>query len=78
MVGVDLSQPVILPRERDRDGHVLLIAVASVPERLPHTSIPTMSRIPLIATAAFGLEAVVSRELMELGYTDQTVMDGRV
>ena len=37
-----------------------------------------MSRIPLIATAAFGLEAVVSRELMELGYTDQTVMDGRV
>lgn len=37
-----------------------------------------MSRIPLIATAAFGLEAVVSRELMELGYTDQQVLDGRV
>ena len=44
----------------------------------PSQTIPTMSRISLIATAAFGLEAVVSRELMELGYTDQTVMDGRV
>jgi len=37
-----------------------------------------MSRIPLIATAAFGLEAIVSRELKELGYTDQQVLDGRV
>ncbi len=37
-----------------------------------------MSRIPLIATAAFGLEAVVSRELQALGYTDQQVLDGRV
>ena len=37
-----------------------------------------MSRIPLIATAAFGLEAVVSRELQALGYTDQQVFDGRV
>ena len=37
-----------------------------------------MSRIQLIATAAFGLEAIVSRELMELGYTDQQVLDGRV
>ena len=32
----------------------------------------------LIATTAFGLEAVVSRELKALGYTDQTVEDGRV
>lgn len=37
-----------------------------------------MSRIELIATAAFGIESVVSRELAELGYTDQRVEDGRV
>ncbi|MDX1970806.1 MAG: class I SAM-dependent RNA methyltransferase [Planctomycetaceae bacterium] len=37
-----------------------------------------MSRLELIATAAFGLEAVVSRELTELGYTEQMVEDGRV
>lgn len=35
-------------------------------------------RIELIATTAFGLEAVVSRELRELGYDDQKVEDGRV
>ena len=32
----------------------------------------------LIATAAFGLEAVVARELQTLGYERQTVADGRV
>ena len=32
----------------------------------------------LIATAAFGLEAVVARELEGLGYTEQKVEDGRV
>lgn len=32
----------------------------------------------LIATAAFGLEAVVSRELERLGYSDRVVEDGRV
>ena len=37
-----------------------------------------MSRLELIATAAFGLEAVVSRELEALGYREQTVEDGRV
>jgi putative N6-adenine-specific DNA methylase len=37
-----------------------------------------MSRLELIATAAFGLEAVVSRELADLGYTEQIVEDGRV
>lgn len=37
-----------------------------------------MSRLELIATAAFGLEAVVSRELEALGYTEQIVEDGRV
>lgn len=37
-----------------------------------------MSRLQLIATAAFGLEAVVARELSDLGYTDQQVLDGRV
>lgn len=35
-------------------------------------------RLDLIATTAFGLEAVVSRELKELGYTEQQVSDGRV
>lgn len=32
----------------------------------------------MIATASFGLEAIVSRELKRLGYTDQRVEDGRV
>ncbi|MGC1273234.1 MAG: class I SAM-dependent RNA methyltransferase [Planctomycetaceae bacterium] len=32
----------------------------------------------LIATAAFGLEAVVSRELERLGYADRVVEDGKV
>lgn len=35
-------------------------------------------RVELIATTAFGLEAVVGRELKQLGYTDQRVEDGRV
>jgi len=35
-------------------------------------------KLNLIATSAFGLEAIVSRELKALGYTDQTVLDGRV
>ncbi len=37
-----------------------------------------MSRITLIATATFGLEAVVARELRELGYEDQMVENGKV
>ncbi|NLZ93834.1 MAG: class I SAM-dependent RNA methyltransferase [Firmicutes bacterium] len=37
-----------------------------------------MTKIELIATAAFGLEAVVAKELKELGYTDQMVENGRV
>ena len=37
-----------------------------------------MSRIELIATATFGLEALVARELQELGYTEQTVENSRV
>lgn len=37
-----------------------------------------MSDVELIATAGFGLEAVVSRELKSLGYDRQTVEDGRV
>ena len=35
-------------------------------------------QLELIATAAFGLEAVVSRELRDLGYTDQKIEDGRI
>lgn len=37
-----------------------------------------MSRLQLIATCIFGLESVVSRELKKLGYTEQTVQNGRV
>jgi len=37
-----------------------------------------MSRLELIATAAFGLEAVVARELEALGYEGLQVEDGRV
>lgn len=37
-----------------------------------------MSQLELIATASFGLEAVVARELKALGYSQQTVEDGRV
>ena len=46
-------------------------------------SFPTESnampeQFPLVATTAFGLEAVVARELQALGYGDQRVEDGRV
>jgi len=37
-----------------------------------------MGQLELIATAAFGLEAVVARELDKLGYEEQKVEDGRV
>lgn len=37
-----------------------------------------MSRIQLIATSTFGIEAVVGRELIKLGYHDQQVENGRV
>ncbi|MCR3921560.1 MAG: class I SAM-dependent RNA methyltransferase [Firmicutes bacterium] len=37
-----------------------------------------MTKIDLIATAAFGLEAIVAKELKELGYKDQMVENGRV
>jgi putative N6-adenine-specific DNA methylase len=37
-----------------------------------------MAELELIATAAFGLEAVVARELRQLGYDNLTVENGRV
>jgi len=37
-----------------------------------------MQKITLIATAAFGLEAVVAREVRQLGYTDVQVENGKV
>jgi len=37
-----------------------------------------MSKLQLIATSAFGIEAVVGRELKWLGYDDQFVENGRV
>lgn len=37
-----------------------------------------MGSIELIATSAFGLEAVLARELRQLGYTDLTVENGKV
>ena len=35
-------------------------------------------RLKLIATASFGLEAVVKREIKELGYEIEKVEDGRI
>ncbi|NPV71325.1 MAG: class I SAM-dependent RNA methyltransferase [Firmicutes bacterium] len=37
-----------------------------------------LEKVQLIATAAFGLEAVVARELSSLGYTDLETLNGRV
>lgn len=37
-----------------------------------------MKNITLIATAAFGLEAIVKREVQKLGYTDMEVENGRI
>ena len=37
-----------------------------------------MEHVELIATAAFGLEAIVEREVQKLGYTETKVEDGRV
>ncbi|NLC69166.1 MAG: class I SAM-dependent RNA methyltransferase [Clostridiaceae bacterium] len=37
-----------------------------------------MEKLNLIATAVFGVEAVVARELKKLGYTEQNVENGRV
>ena len=37
-----------------------------------------MQKINLIATTAFGIEAVAGRELMKLGYEDQYVENGKV
>lgn len=37
-----------------------------------------MNQIELIATAAFGLEAIVEREVQKLGFTDTRIEDGRV
>jgi putative N6-adenine-specific DNA methylase len=37
-----------------------------------------MAKLTLIATAAFGLEALVARELRDLGYTEQRVENGQV
>ncbi len=37
-----------------------------------------MAKLELIATATFGLEAVVKRELQNLGYTELSVSDGKV
>ncbi|MBN01989.1 MAG: bifunctional 23S rRNA (guanine(2069)-N(7))-methyltransferase RlmK/23S rRNA (guanine(2445)-N(2))-methyltransferase RlmL [Planctomycetaceae bacterium] len=37
-----------------------------------------MSNLQLIATCAFGLEAIVKRELQELGYQAQTIQPGRI
>lgn len=36
------------------------------------------AELDLVATTAFGLEAVVARELKELGYAGHTITDGRV
>ncbi|MCB1308887.1 MAG: hypothetical protein KDK30_11930 [Leptospiraceae bacterium] len=38
----------------------------------------TSEPLTLVATSAFGLEAVVSRELKQLGYEEQTIENGRI
>jgi len=43
-----------------------------------HGGLVRMSSIEFIATAAFGLETIVARELALLGYTEQKVETGRV
>ena len=49
-------------------------------EPLPSLSIgaPTVSSLQLIATAGFGLEAIVRRELEALGYEATITQPGRV
>lgn len=37
-----------------------------------------LAELDLVATTAFGLEAIVARELKELGYAEHTITDGRV
>lgn len=37
-----------------------------------------MSRIELIATASFGLEAIVAREVRKLGYEDMMVENAQI
>jgi len=43
-----------------------------------NTASCTTSKPTLIATAAFGLEAVVKRQVQDLGYKEVTVQDGRI
>jgi putative N6-adenine-specific DNA methylase len=38
----------------------------------------SMQKVQLIATSAFGLEAVVGKELKKMGYHDQHVENGKV
>jgi putative N6-adenine-specific DNA methylase len=38
----------------------------------------TVDKVTLIATATFGLEAVVKRELQDLGFENLTVSEGKV
>lgn len=42
------------------------------------TNSPPSAPLTLVATAAFGLEAVVAREVERLGYAERSVADGRV
>ena len=43
-----------------------------------HYKEKAMAKIELIVTTAFGLEAVVAREIRQLGYEDITVDNGKV
>lgn len=47
-------------------------------QRLSYGVIQAMAKYQLIATAPMGLEAIVARELKQLGYMDQMVENGRV
>lgn len=43
-----------------------------------HNEVDKMEKVRLLATAAMGLEALVAREVKDLGYTDVTVENGKV
>ena len=50
----------------------------SLPNPLPNSLPARQERLDLLATATFGLEAVVARELAALGYATKTVQAGRI
>ena len=52
--------------------------MTAIPTSPLDTLIPQPAQLDLIATSAFGLEAIVARELQWLGYEAKTIQPGRV